>query len=354
MHAVDGLRGLMALAVVIYHMTVWTRAGGEPLRTLSIVAGIYSVQGFFVISGLCFFKLYGRTRWDGPALRAFYLRRWLRIAPLFYCALALTYLAGTTVDPHAGLRRLTENVTLTFALFHPNHSQVLGGWSIGIECLFYAVFPALAWLTRRRALLYVLLLSAAGWALRYTFGAVEAAPQPAQFHVYVALGNHAFLFLLGGAIADLSERGAPRIPAWFAALSSVALCFVCVRSQAEISDHVSAMVSWTRVEYVSLCAALVSIWALAQPTKLGLGQPLVWLGDLSYSIYLMHPLAWFVTQRVLPTTATPALQLATGLATTLAIAVCTERCIERPAIALGRRLTVPPDRTVATPAACQG
>jgi peptidoglycan/LPS O-acetylase OafA/YrhL len=160
--------------------------------------------------------------------------------------------------------------------------------------------------------------------------------------------------LLGGAIADLSERAAPRIPAWIAACVSLALCVVCARAQGEIVDHVSAMVGWTRVEYVSLCAALVSLWVLARPAAFGLGQPFVRLGELSYSIYLMHPLAWFVTQRLLPATASPQVLLCTGLFATLAIAVCTERWIERPAIALGRRLTIPSDRTVTSHAPCQG
>ncbi|MET0388721.1 MAG: acyltransferase [Polyangiales bacterium] len=344
--ALDVLRGLMALAVAVYHLSVWTHALEGRVRNLAIVAGIYSVQGFFILSGLCFFGLHGRARIDRGWLRDFYLRRYLRLAPLFYVAIALNYALGTPVDPTAGWFRIAENLSLGFALTHPNHALVLGGWSIGIEWLFYGAFPWLAWLTRRRVWLYVLLACAIGWAVPWTFGKVAATPTAKQFNAYVQIPNHAWLFLVGGVIADLRERVAWRLRWWIAVPLSAALAAWLLVGEPDIVDHIDVMVGVSRVRYVSCCATLIAIWSLVDTERaardrrvLRFTSPLRWLGDLSYSVYLMHPFAWWWTSRNIPAGSSPLAQLSAGLVVTLVLAALTHVIIERPAIALGRRLT---------------
>jgi len=339
--ALDELRGLMALSVAVYHLAVWTHALEGSARNASIVLGIYSVQGFFMISGLCFFALYGRTRFDREALQGFFWRRFLRIAPLFYCAIALSYVCGNPVNPSAGLARFAENLTLSFGLFHPNHALVLGGWSIGIEWLFYAVFPLLAWLIRRRVWLYAACALSALFAVPYTFGTVEALSGAAQFNAYVQVPNHAFLFLVGGVLADLRERTQLRLPALFVGLSAVGLGGLWLGVQPEIVDHASVMVRWPRVKYLVLCAAVVLLCALCsarsalQPSAAA--RPLRLLGELSYSVYLMHPFAWLGVSRLAPPGTAPLTCLLLGLCATLLLSFCTYRLIERPAMQLGRR-----------------
>lgn len=339
--ALDELRGLMAASVALYHMAVWTRALEGMARNASIVLGIYSVQGFFVISGLCFFALYGRERFDRPALARFHIRRFMRIAPLFYTAIALSYLCGSPVNPGAGWLRFAENLTLSFGLFHPNHALVLGGWSIGIEYLFYAAFPVLAWLTQRRIWLYLGCVLSSLFAVPYTFSIVESLTGSAQFNAYVQVGNHAFLFLLGGVIADLRERITLRLPAAWVAFLALGVGWLVLRAQPEIVDHASVMVRWSRVQYVALCAWVVLLCGLCRPSvraqPTAAGRALRLLGDLSYSLYLMHPFAWLVVSRLMPGGISPLAQLGFGLCATFALALCTERLIERPAIALGKR-----------------
>ena len=343
--ALDELRGLMAACVALYHMVVWTRAPASGARTASIALGIYSVQGFFLISGLCFFALYGRTRFDRGQLASFYVRRFMRIAPLFYVAIALSYLAGNPVNPNAGAWRFLENLSLSFGLFHPNHALVLGGWSIGIECLFYAAFPLLALITRRRLWLYVGCVLSSSFALPYTFWVVERLSGSAQFNAYVQVGNHAFLFLLGGVIADVRERTRLRLPAAGVWLLALATGFLVLRAQTEIVDHASVMVDWQRVKYVALCTWVVLLCGLCRPSVApqpsAAARGMRWLGDVSYSVYLMHPFAWLWLSRVMPGSWPVLLQLGLGLVATLALAHCTHRLIERPAIALGKRWTPP-------------
>src|SRR5208283_3104835 len=136
----------------------------------------------------------------------FYRKRFVRIAPLYYLAVALNLALGLAAGPQPSLRMLAENATLTFALFHPNHAMVVGGWAIGIECVFYLAFPLLAWAAVR---FKPFLALAAGvlflLSLPYTLEAVPAASMAGdmKFHTYVQIANHAFLFFLGGLVAQV-------------------------------------------------------------------------------------------------------------------------------------------------------
>jgi len=122
------LRGLMALGVAFYHFTIWYPAF-QPGRFVAATAakvGHYGVEGFFIISGFCFFHLYRAESFRGGGLARFHLKRFLRIAPLYYLAAALDVLLGLGAGPPPGARILVENATFTFGLVHPNHALGFG------------------------------------------------------------------------------------------------------------------------------------------------------------------------------------------------------------------------------------
>lgn len=83
-HAVDGLRGLFAIGVMLHHYVMWF---GVPVNGyvdgFLTKIGIYAVSGFFVISGASLYHVY-RGPMTNALVREFYLRRFLRIAPLYY------------------------------------------------------------------------------------------------------------------------------------------------------------------------------------------------------------------------------------------------------------------------------
>lgn len=343
--ALDALRGMFALAVAVYHLTVWTGALEGAARDASVVAGVYSVQGFFIISGFCFFRLYTRAQFDWPALKRFHIRRFMRIAPLFYAALLLSYAVGKPVNPAADWGRWLENMTLSFALFHPNHAMVMGGWSIGIEYLFYAALPLLVWIARSPLALGACAAALIACAVPYTFGKVERAPLPQQFHTYVQVANHAFLFLLGGLVAELHRRSRWRMPGAIALGSIALLAFAVVRTQPTVVDHLEVMIGFVRVKYVLVCLAIVALAAFARNSISPLAAPLRKLGDISYSVYLVHPFAWLLTAAVVRDHVDPPAQLLLGVLATLALAACTERWLERPLLSLGRRWTSMDDTT---------
>ena len=335
----DALRGVLALSVALYHLGVWTHAVAGVARSAVVIAGVYAPEGFFVISGFCFFHLYRDAGFDSRALRAFHVKRFFRIAPLYFFAILLGVAFSTdqSVGPKVDLPRVIENLTLTFGLFHPNHSMAIGGWSIGIEYVFYLAFPLLAYCARRPPLLLALTALFMLWAVPGTFGAIQSAAPLQQFHAYVRIPNHAFLFLLGAIAAELRRRVAWRLPAILTVAVLLGAWWIAVRAQPPFMEHVEVMVGMARVRYLALCAVSVLGIALISSSNEPQARALAWIGDASYSIYLMHPFAWFaIDELVAP--AAPMLQVACGVCATLALAALTRATIERPLERVGRRL----------------
>jgi len=143
LHGVDALRGLAASAVVVHHVVGIN--GLEVPRSLHAIPDYfgYAVPLFFVISTFSLCYTYD-GRFDGTvAVRNYLIRRFMRIAPLFYCMLAVWVLTDLVkFHQPVSIASLLANLTLTFNLVGPyQYSIVWAGWSIGVEFVDYFVFP---------------------------------------------------------------------------------------------------------------------------------------------------------------------------------------------------------------------
>ncbi|HKO94411.1 MAG TPA: acyltransferase [Polyangiaceae bacterium] len=336
--ALDALRGLMALAVAVYHHAVWTHVfpAGSRLSNSVTVLGIHSVEGFFILSGFCFFHLYRGRSFTRGELRSFHVKRFFRIAPLYYLAFALTCALDQSPGP-LGAARLAENLTLSFGLFHPNHSGVMGGWSIGVEYVFYLAFPLLLWIARLRGGMLLMLLGLGALALFYNYVRVPATAEAARFNAYVLVPNHALLFVVGGALAALRARISLRLTGVRVLLGTLLIAAGFQLWLTPFYDHFDMMMGHARVVCLAACSAVVLLCGLSRS---GVGRalrPLVGLGELSYAVYLLHPLAWSLIQRAGWLEGRPVALFVLGLTTTLALAALVHGLFERPLLRLGRR-----------------
>lgn len=132
--ALDLLRGLCALAVAVFHFDSW---GGLQIAKYFdgwlAVCGTYGVSVFFVLSGYSLAHAYGARFANGieaDAILRYARRRIGRLLPLFSVIL-IASLAGRIISGA-----------------EPALSPVIGGWSIGIEVVFYVAFPLLLALRR--------------------------------------------------------------------------------------------------------------------------------------------------------------------------------------------------------------
>jgi peptidoglycan/LPS O-acetylase OafA/YrhL len=134
----DALRGLAAVAVVLYHFTsLYGKNFGHldaPLFELSF--GHYGVQLFFMISGFVIFMTLDKTR----GAMDFIVSRFSRLYPAYWTALAISSLFVYTIglsSQRLPLSDLTANLTMIQSLLHFQH---LDGsyWTLQVELLFYA------------------------------------------------------------------------------------------------------------------------------------------------------------------------------------------------------------------------
>lgn len=348
-HSLDALRGLLALGVAVYHVTSWTRTFGYDTHASSAMTlvGVGAVQAFFVLSGFSFYYAYPDESFeDGPTIARFYLRRIARIAPLYYAAMLANAFLQTGYGAPDSWVNLAENLTLLFGFSHPNHSYLMGGWSIGIEMVFYLAFPFFAAHTRSwkriLAVTCALVLLAAPW----TFVWVPEETGYERFHAYVAVPNHFFAFFLGAGIA-LSRRALGyRLPTPLYLAFITAVLVVWLVSTDVFVDHSEATFGVRRVE--SIVALTLVVAATAQydvGSKVGrwLAER---LGEISYGLYLIHPLVWFSLGKPMnEREVDPLVTVGTTLLVTTVLAVLSYRLLERPVLhAVRRRLDEPRDR----------
>jgi exopolysaccharide production protein ExoZ len=364
----DALRGIAATGVVAVH----TAQNFPPPVLRSVIGfGAYGVQLFYIVSAfsLCL-SLDQRRRQEHRPLLNFALRRFFRIAPLFYVAMAVYLLkpfvlpaaaAPIILDPHSwSLRPWHVLVTLLFLNgwhYQTINSIVPGGWSVAVETNFYIVLPllfALASSFRRALCLFVgsLAFSIVCRKALYlvfaphvppieegAFGVFASLWLPAQLPVF-ALGILMFRVVDTTALngADVNRRGRMRLWLWTIALvvSVLAISF----APARFGKIVSAS---TQVSVAFFFACLI---IAERPIRLLVNRVTVFVGKISYSIYLLHFVALHLVIWLTRSWYTPKFGSAPGFfiafpivfGLTWIMARATFQFVERPGQALGRRI----------------
>ncbi|WP_065428677.1 acyltransferase family protein [Stenotrophomonas maltophilia] len=344
----DSLRGLAAVYVVLYHVQ------SMPTPTLSVAGwllpvlqlGATGVALFFVISAFSLCYTQPRHRASGRPLLSFYLHRFLRIAPLFYLLLAFSIFRDGR-GSHAGhpWAEIIANATFTFNLF-PGWDQgiVWASWAVGVEMLFYAIFPVLyLWVNDgRRA--WMFLLALLGLAALAGTGSLGARME-ASLGSYGWL-THAPVFAMG-LVAYHAYNALSRLPSaqargWGMVLN-IAGGLVLLLVMTGIVGGWSGASQWqlAGLGYLALlvgCSQCPPRWLINRATA--------WLGTVSYSLYLGHPIVIAllgpVFGRLLAVTGGGTtgylLCAALVLAVALPLAALGHRCIEAPMIRLGKRV----------------
>jgi peptidoglycan/LPS O-acetylase OafA/YrhL len=293
LEGLDALRGVAAMSIAVFH-TVWLsdmiEVAESPLwfKGLFVVVPIfYAVSAFSLCMGY-----HGRLS-SALQLKRFYLRRVLRIAPLFYVmivawTLALSYLWRAWKLP--SLIDLALNMTFLFNLFPGKHASLVpAGWSMGPEMMFYAAFPLLA------VKLSSIRRAAAGLAIASCLAVVAGvllSSIPGKYAWMSVMAQAPFFvsgILLFQVFKSLQALGpeARRKLAIFIVLSIaflLGLLHFVERGQL-------ALLGWNYRAHVvgALAMPLVLVFAI-WPVPLLVNRATVFLGKVSYGIYLIHPL----------------------------------------------------------------
>jgi peptidoglycan/LPS O-acetylase OafA/YrhL len=333
--SLDGIRALSFFLVFVAH------AGWG-----NIVPGGFGVTVFFFLSGFLITTLLRAEleKTGSINLRAFYLRRALRILPNFYLVLVLSLFVtqlGLLSDELVTPAVMSEFLHFTnYRIIFNGYDGLIAGtplyWSLAIEEHFYLVFPLLflaisklKWIGRSKAFLcmgicgLVLL-----WRVILVFGLESSMDR-----TYLATDTRIDSLLFGCALAlwfnptvDSYTPRARSITARFLLPAAVvALLFSLIIRDTQLRETV-------RYSIQGLSLAPIFVIAILYPGHLPFRiLNISWLrfvGTISYSLYLVHHVVLYAVWENTTLGRAPAALLA--LAVSMALAVAIHLCIERP------------------------
>ena len=288
----DGLRAWAITVVVFGHLGLSLFVGG----------GV-GVDLFFVLSGFLITHLLLREydRRKKIDLLAFYRRRAWRLLPALFAMLIVVDVATWIQNPEGGLLRANLIGSLWAAGFVANWPEEWIGsyihlWSLGIEEQYYILWAPVVILlvpklNRSRAAVVLVALAVLDIVLRnwlYLGGAI--GPTALNNATY----SHVYALLIGSALAmALTREGRVAFPPWsrwLGWLSLPAMILLTIRVATTYSDD-PAFSLWAVTPLSTLAGAVlvggVVVGGGSWTAVLRLA-PVVWLGRISYSLYLWH------------------------------------------------------------------
>jgi peptidoglycan/LPS O-acetylase OafA/YrhL len=305
----DGLRGVAIAMVVLFHyvdLAVW---GGAP-RILNLLIrptslGWSGVDLFFVLSGFLIGGILLDARESPNYFRVFYRRRAFRIFPLYFAFIIMTLIVAhfarsplsaffKPVIPFPALATFCQNFWMAI---HKELGPVAVNptWSLAVEEQFYLTLPPVIYLVSKHRLIWVL---TAGIVLAPLIRlAIFLTDRSFSTAMYVLLPCRMDTLLLGVAAAYLLRRPeawefarAHRRRLW---VVTELLTVVCVLLLYTVSatDPLTLLIGY---DCVGLLFVFVLILCIVDESlaKVFQAKWLMGLGNISYCVYLVHPLAF--------------------------------------------------------------
>ncbi len=313
--AIDGLRAVAVIAVMLYHLGFsW------------IPGGFLGVDLFFVISGYVITRLLldSIQRSGGLDLRGFYLARIRRLLPalvfmVFSTALFISVWAPETVKRFVTDIPFVVSGSMNWALVyrHQDYFEAIGRppllqhtWSLAVESQFYLLWPLILLLVLKQfgknkipsAALAIAGFS--GIALLVLSMRMDASNAQSVSHVYFGTDTHSIGLFLGAALAvswipqnltiHIEKRAQDFIDAIgvFGLLGLLA-CFLFITE----SDATLYRLAFPLAGIFG-CAIIMSlVHPASRFAPMLSSKPILWIGQRSYAIYLWH---WIVFQLTRP------------------------------------------------------
>jgi exopolysaccharide production protein ExoZ len=351
---IQALRGIAALMVVLWHASRYLAAdGGGPIAQFFQPGATLGVDLFFLISG--FIMVHTTRGSDGSRgyVAGFFAKRAARIGPLWAIALTVAVIlqfdAGFLTDP------IKRDWWLRSLLFMPTAggisdvaplygAPVLGvGWTLNYEVYFYTIFGSALLFRRWRWLALAAIIVTTVLIVPWLTGGLvdlhgwldllacdRHYAYPIQY-LNLATNPLVLLFSAGVAIGLLShaQLPLPRHSGFWNALLACALGLVLLQFLTAFRTY-HGVLQWG----LSLIPLLLVTALASRRVALPVPGLLCRLGDVSFSLYLWHPLvlaAVFAMLRSLAPAGSDAraLLMVVAIAATIGVATLSYRCIER-------------------------
>ncbi len=260
--SLNGLRGMAALAVVVWHYLI-------PWNLSYLFPGPLAVTLFFELSGLLITwlllkELDGTGRLDK---RQFYIRRALRLFPVFYLVWILCRFAG----PFAGRWAYFFYLGDYYAAIRQHYGFMTQAWSLGVEEKFYLLWPLILTRVDRKKLIKILI----GVLIFEPLYRSLLVSLGYRTYTWFAFDAHLDPIVLGCLIAILAKRGWVA-PGWLRHRLTPVCALVLVFVFQSLPD----------VPVYLLAVILISV--ICRPTTFLNNPAARYFGAISYSLYLCH------------------------------------------------------------------
>lgn len=283
LHALDLLRFVAALSVVVFHYSARGRGWHTPVQQLfpalhaASQYGWMGVELFFLISGFVICM----SSW-GRQVGAFFVSRVARLFPAYLVAVALTA-SVVAIWPDFSLNTNKDNVLMNFTMLE----IPLGGrpvdsvyWTLLTELLFYLLFAIVVWrgLTYQRAVAFCVLWTTAS----------VIVPKTGNFAEYMLQPEYSPYFIAGIAFY-LMYRFGPNL----LLVCIVAVSFILATNQIQADVQAQTTVSGNHLSLavvyalLAVCFALIALVALGRLSWIR-GTWTIVLGAVTYPLYLIH------------------------------------------------------------------
>jgi len=363
----DGVRGLAILGVMAFHFCGAIAPTNAVERALVKVTGygLWGVDLFFVLSGFLITGILLDAKGSRGYFQNFYIRRTLRIFPLYYAVLFLFFALslGPAAQYDHSLREMQSaqaslwsyltNYHLgpqtTFSIPYLSHF-----WSLAVEEHFYLVWPVVILLLSRRATLWAsVLFAGTALVLRCAFASLA----PATLYADVLTPCRLDALVIGAWFAIAARGATPLNPQRVANWTAAAVIAVLVVSLGHVLvPRADAITLQLRTTFLAiLCGGFVYSAAfhpnLTRMRGLLCAPWLLVLGKYSYGLYVFHGIiSFFLVRHPLVPLLEPlvhnhtvafAMQVAAGVVLSILVSVVSYELFERRFLALKERFGNP-------------
>ena len=293
---IDALRGIAVLGTLVVHCSIYDKGindFGDLFKRITFM-GSTGVQLFFLMSALTLYMSYDlKKNVEKNSILNFYLRRFFRIAPLFYLAIIFyLVLNGTGARYWLGSQSsVTQgNILSTFTFTNSINpywinSIVEGGWSIAIEMVFYLVFPLLFKLINNTnkaiwALNFSLIFSSVFYLYMYNHPMIQDNEVWISF-CYFSFPSQLPVFLLGINLYFILKNQVELVSYFKSnklAVISLAAIFMSHIIRPHLQEHI----------LMSFAFLIIVIVFSQLNFRNNIGKVLTFIGKISFSMYLIH------------------------------------------------------------------
>ncbi len=161
--SLDGVRAIGAIMILLFHLAIYIDANvAEIPQHLNLIqvgfaVGVYL---FFMLSGLALGIGYYHRLKNWSAVKRFYVRRFLRIAPLYYALIVVWGLFSYSEGVTYSVQEYLFNITFMFNLVPGQSMGIVGGvgWMVSVLCIFYLLFPLIVLFFRKIKIVIIFLV----------------------------------------------------------------------------------------------------------------------------------------------------------------------------------------------------